>query len=407
MAAQKQKPRLWIVSELYYPELTSTGYYITGIAEFLSSDAEVRVICGQPNYYGRGHRAAKKEERNNVAITRVAGVRLDKNVLVFRLLNMLTFCLSAFLRALAGFKSGDSVLVVTTPPLLPMVTAFAALIRGAGYTLLVHDVYPEQLFATGILQEGSLIGAAIDLANRWVYKHAKSVITVGRDMKELLEQKIDDLDIPVFFIPNWGETDDITPEAREQNQLSKELGLDDNFVLLCAGNLGRPNDLDTIVAAAKALTDAKVRFVFIGAGAREAWLREATSNLPNVLILPPMPRRRQQLFLNSCDVAIAPLVSGMWGAAVPSRLYNYLAAGKPVIAICERDSELARVVDEDNAGAWAEPGDVERLVQLIRELMNAPDSVSEMGRNARASAIAKYSPESILPLFRKVLIGSK
>src|SRR3954468_17725832 len=96
-------PPLWIISELYHPELTSTGYYITGIAEYLASDAEVRVICGQPNYSARGERAASQEIRSNVTITRVAALRLDKNVLAFRALNMLSFSASVFLKGLSRF----------------------------------------------------------------------------------------------------------------------------------------------------------------------------------------------------------------------------------------------------------------------------------------------------------------
>src|SRR4051812_1720521 len=40
--------RLWVVTELYYPEETSTGYYLTRIAEGLAEDRDVKVLCGQP-----------------------------------------------------------------------------------------------------------------------------------------------------------------------------------------------------------------------------------------------------------------------------------------------------------------------------------------------------------------------
>ncbi|MFL6374788.1 MAG: glycosyltransferase family 4 protein [Pyrinomonadaceae bacterium] len=408
MAVDTQKSRLWIVSELYYPELTSTGYYITAIAESLASEADVWVICGQPNYSARGQLAKKNEERNNVKIARVWGLRLDKNVIVFRLLNMLTLSLAVLIKSLTSFKSGDTVLVTTTPPVLPIVAALAALMRGGGYTILIHDVYPEELYATGILRKGSVLSTLIELVQRWSYKHASSLICVGRDMKELLEKKIGDLNVPIFFIPNWGETDEIKPEPREQNRLLKELGLEDNFVILYAGNFGRPNDLETIASAAKSLRgEQKVQFLFIGAGAREKWLREVTADLSNVLILPPMPRSEQQLFLNACDVAIASLVNGMWGAAVPSRIYNYLAAGKPILAICEPGSEMARLLDEDHVGKWVKPDDADGFVQAIREILDSPETLSLMGRNARASAVNKYSPAAVLPTFREVLINTK
>ena len=88
--SEVSKPRLWVVSELYYPEETSTGYYMTRIAEGLADDFDVKALCGQPNYSARGTRAARHEFHNGVEIFRAAGTTLDKNVIIFRLLNMIT-----------------------------------------------------------------------------------------------------------------------------------------------------------------------------------------------------------------------------------------------------------------------------------------------------------------------------
>src|SRR4028119_547284 len=93
---QENKKKLWVVTELYYPEDNQTGYYLTRIAEGLADDFDVRVICGQPNYAARGTRAPRRERHRGVEIHRVWGTTLDKNVLVFRLLNMLTLGVSMF-----------------------------------------------------------------------------------------------------------------------------------------------------------------------------------------------------------------------------------------------------------------------------------------------------------------------
>jgi glycosyltransferase involved in cell wall biosynthesis len=408
MTAEKQTQRLWIISELYYPELTSTGYYLTQIAESLASEADIRVICGRPNYSARTAPAIAFETRNNVQIRRVTALRLNKNILLFRLLNMLSLSLNIFLRELVSFQKGDAVLVVTTPPLLPVVTAIACLAKGAGYTVLVHDVYPQQLIATGILNSRSVLARSIDVMNRWVYKHSRSIIAVGRDMRDLLEKKVGGLDIPVKFIPNWGETDKITPQQHDENELLRELNFEGKFVILSAGNFGRPNDLETIVAAAELLVeDEKVQFLFIGEGAQSGWLERRTAGLANVLILPPMSREDQNAFLNACDATISSLVRGMWGAAVPSRVYNYMAAGKPVIAVCERDSELARIVADDDIGAFVAPGDADGLASTIRDLIASPDLCRKMATNARSAALNKYSANTVLPQYRIALLGDK
>jgi hypothetical protein len=181
--------RLWVVSELYYPEETSTGYYLTRIAEGLAEDFDVKVICGQPTYSARGTVAPKHEVHKGVEIFRAAGTTLDKNVIPFRLLNMVTLGLSILFKALAKFQRGDRVLVVTTPPSMPFVIALASLTKGAAYTLVIHDNYPEILVATEKTTGGSLLFKAMTFFNRWLYKHASKVIVVGRDMRELVAKK--------------------------------------------------------------------------------------------------------------------------------------------------------------------------------------------------------------------------
>src|SRR5215212_3629233 len=184
-SAAGKKKRLWIVTELYYPEETSTGYYLTRIAEGLADDFDVKALCGQPTYSARGIVAPKHEIHNGVEIFRASGTTLDKNVIVFRLLNMLTLGLSVFFKALRNFRAGDKVLVVTTPPTMPFVVALATLLKGASYTLLIHDNYPEILIAVGKANPGSLLAKAISFFNRWLYKYAAKIIVVGRDMHEL------------------------------------------------------------------------------------------------------------------------------------------------------------------------------------------------------------------------------
>ena len=111
--------RIWIVSELYYPEQNATGRIMTAIAEAMTEFYEVGAICAQPTYDARGTKAASQEIRNGVKITRIWGTTLDKNVLPFRLINAVTTSLSMYLTAMRLFRRGDAVLVVTNPPTMP------------------------------------------------------------------------------------------------------------------------------------------------------------------------------------------------------------------------------------------------------------------------------------------------
>lgn len=395
-AEDKTKKRLWIVTELYYPEMTSTGYYLTRVGEGLADDFDVKVLCGQPNYSARGVVAPKHEIHNGVEIFRAFGTTLDKNVIIFRVINMLTLSLSVFFKALFNFQKGDQVLVVTTPPSMPFITAFASLIRGASHVLLIHDNYPEILIAVDKAKEDSFFVKTLNFFNRWLYKYAARIIVVGRDMKELVAKKTDGLDIPITIIPNWAELETVSPAPREQNALLHELGLADKFVFLYAGNMGHPNDLESIVWCAEKLKEKEqFHFIFLGAGVKKAWLlREvAVKNLTNITVLDPKPRSEQMVFLNACDVALVSLVKKMWGVSMPSRTYNILAAGKPILALTEPGSELAQVIADDNVGWAIPPREPEKLSAAIQEIYSKRSELKEMGERARKAGVEKYSTD--------------
>ena len=231
------KPRLWVVSEVYYPELTSTGYYLTAIAEGLADSFDVKALCGQPNYSSRGVKAPKRELHNGVEIYRAAGTRLNKNNIILKLVNMLTLSLSMLFHSVSKFHRGDRVLVVTTPPTMPFLIAAASLLRGSPYTLLIHDAYPEVMAAVGTVKRNSFFYRTIDYFNRWLYKHARKIIVVGRDMKNLISKKSSGLNISIDYIPNWAEIDDVKPRQRSENSLIAELGIENKLIVLHAGNI--------------------------------------------------------------------------------------------------------------------------------------------------------------------------
>lgn len=409
----ENKETLWVVTELYYPEMTSTGYYLTKIAEGLTDRFQVKVLCGQPNYSARGTRAPRSEKYNNVQINRAFGTTLDKNIIPFRLINMITLSASMFFKAIFKFKKNGRVLVVTTPPTLPFITALAARIRGSRYTLLIHDNYPEILIAAGKSKPDSISVKFLNFVNKWVFNRAERIIVVGRDMKKLVEAKIkknnQKRNIPIDIIQNWAELEQVEPKDRYENKLLKELGLTAKFVFLYAGNMGYPNDLESLIFCAEKLKgEEHFHFLFLGAGVKRKWLESAVSEkkLTNVTVLEPRPRSEQNIFLNACDIGVVSLVKKMWGVSMPSRTYNILASGKPILALTEENSELAQVVEEEKVGWVVSPNEPENLLREIRKIYQERDKLPEMNRKARQAAIKKYSLETALQKYKTSLMAN-
>lgn len=398
--------RVWIISELYYPELTSTGYFLTGIAEGLAADYDVSVLCGQPSYWARGTSAPASEIRNGVHVLRCPATTLDKNKAVFKIVNLITISLSIFFSSLLRFRPGDIVVAVTNPPLLPYLALMACRVRGGRFVLLVHDVYPEIFIRLDILAARSIAVRLMDRASKWLYNGAARIIVLGRDMQALVARKLKDPRDRVVIAANWGDTQRNYPCERSENRLLEKLNLQDRFIVQYCGNIGRTHGIKDIVEAAKLLApDPKFHFLLIGWGARKQWAIEQkrANELENLTILDPLETNDLCDGLNACDVSLIAFSKGMSGISVPSRMYNVLAAGKPLLAVSDDDSELAAVVKEEEIGWVVPPSHPDLLVSALREAKGNPERLSTMGRRARQAAEGKYTRSHILEIYHDLI----
>lgn len=402
-------PRVWVATEIYWPEETSTGYFLTRIAEHLGRSFPVSVLCGQPKYDRIGERAPRHEQHEGVDIHRASGTTLNKHVFAFRVVNMLSIGASLFLTALRRFGRGDIVLVTTNPPTLPFVVAMAARLKGARPVLVLHDLYPDVLIAATVARPDSMVVRLITSANRWLYSSMERICAVGRDMAVLIRGRVSSEVAPrVSVIPNWGDLDVVHAESRSSNALLRELGLLDRFVVQYAGNAGPVHGIETILEAARLLRDSDpdVHFLFIGGGRKWPALERAveTEQLGNVTVLGPRPRSEQNVFLNACDIAVSAFVPGMKGVGVPSRTYNIMASGKPQVAAVDEDSEQGLIIREERIGWVVPPNDSRAMAQAIREAKANPAELVGMSHRARSAAEAKYSRPVVLEQFQ-TLIG--
>lgn len=400
---------IWVVSELYYPEETSTGYYMTGIAEGLAAHCHVRVLCAQPTYSARGLQAPRREVHNRVDVLRAWSTTWSNHRWPGRLVNMITLAASMFVQTLARVRRKDRVLVVTAPPILPFVTALACFLRRARCWVWVLDTYPEVLIAAGLCRPKSLLARTLDTANRYLYRFCEGVVVLGRCMESKAHARLRSRDAAkVRVIRTWADIDTVPQLPRAESEFLRELGLDQKFVVQFAGNISRVNDIETLVEAAALLqSDPRIHFLIVGRGGRRVWLQQQIEKrrLANMTLVEWLPRSEAAKLHQAADVVLIPLIRGMAGAAVPSRLYNSLAAGRPIIAATEAFSELARIVEEERAGWVVDPGDPARLATAVRESSQDRSRLERMGERARRAAEVRFSPDTIIQEWVDLLAG--
>jgi len=395
---KEQDPCVWTISELYYPEETSTGYFMTKITETFSTKIKTYAICSQPTYSSRGLKAPRKEYYNGVNIIRVPSTTFNKDNTSLRLINIFTFSLFTLITGIVKIRKKDTVFVVTNPPFLPFIAMIICKIKGAKFVLRVDDVYPDILVAANKLKRESFINSIFNYFNKILYKNALAIIVLGRDMKELIIKKENSIRKKIKIITNWGQTDIIKPNSSLGYKFLEELGLNNKFVLLWAGNMGIPHGIKDIFNAAKLIEDNKIHFLFIGSGSKKKWLMDQIkiNKLTNCTFLDSLPRTDQEKFLNACDIVLSSLIAGMEGVSVPSRMYNIFSAGKPILAIGDKKAELAHVINDYKLGWNISPSDTKSLVNVIVKAASNKEDLIEMGNRARKVVVNQFSQEYVL-----------
>jgi colanic acid biosynthesis glycosyl transferase WcaI len=294
----------------------------------------------------------------------------------------------------------DGVLAVSPPLTLGMSGWAAARRRTAPLVFNVQDVYPDVVVELGALKPGPLLAATSKL-ELFCYQHADAVTVLSEDLKQNVVRKTGE-PAKVHVIPNFVDLEAIRPEPRE-NSYRQEFGLQGKFVVMYAGNVGFSQALMPMLEAAAALTDeADVAFVINGGGVARPELERAARGLPNVRFVDMQPAERLDEVLAAADIHLVPLKKGLAHASVPSKTYSILAAGRPLLASVDPDSEVARLVERAGCGIAVPPEDAESITKAIRRLMESPETMRTKGEAARRFVESWVSPSAVAQAYEEL-----
>ncbi|HEY2686519.1 MAG TPA: glycosyltransferase family 4 protein [Steroidobacteraceae bacterium] len=387
---------LVIVNRYCYPDRSATSQILFDLAEAVSATGrQVHVFCSRQLYDDAKARLAPFESYHGVDIHRVFTTRFGRGALLGRSIDYASFYVSVACKLLWRLRRGDVLIAKTDPPLLSILAAPLARMKGAILINWQQDVFPEVASELGANPLPRWLDARL---RRWrdaSLKAARLNVTVGERMQEYLHQR----GIPmaqIKVVENWSDSRAIVPKPSSESALRQRLGLGRDFVVGYSGNLGRAHESEALLGAAVRLRDdPAVTFLFIGGGVKMEALRSAARErtLTRVCFLPYQPRESLEDSLAAADVHLASLLPSLEGLIVPSKFYGILAAGRPVIFIGDQDGELARIIRQERCGIIVPAGDADALVAAIARLKADPELCAAMGVAARSLA-GRYSLES-------------
>lgn len=395
--------KILIYSTNYYPEPTGIGKYSGEMAIWLRRQGhDVRVVCAPPYYptwqLPEGYKGFRYrlECIDDVLVWRAPLWVPKQPGGLRRVLHLMTFAITSLPLMLRQIGWQPDVVFTVAPAFVCAPAGWlTARLSGAKAWLHVQDFEVDVAFRMGLMKGGLIRRAALWLEGSILRRFDVTSSISERMLEKLAEKGVQKNRIR--FFPNWVDISKISPLTQE-SPYRKELGIPSNAkVALFSGSLGSKQGVMVIPGAAELLKHrADLFFVICGDGVMKDEIEAASRNLPNVRLLPLQPHERLNDLLGMADIHLLPQSPEAEDLVLPSKLSGMLASGRPIIATCRPETEIARVVSR--CGLVTPPEDAKSLSEALERIFHPDSDLLGMGERARSLA-ERLSQDIILSNF--------
>ena len=333
----------------------STGYLMVDIVNaYAETYKKVILIAGTVKTHER--------QLSNVQVDKI--IKYNKKNIFSRCSTWLISTIQIYFKILFKYRKAY-IIYVTNPP----ISYFCSRLLRNKFSIIVYDIYPEALKNIGI-SDSSFIFKFWQRQNRKIFQKVDYVFTLSEGMKRLLSSSANEHKIKV--IPNWSSNTFIQIN-RADNPFIAEHTLENKFVIMYSGNIGHTHNVEIIIdLAIKLQYDPEIEFVIIGDGGKKTQLIEMakSSHLSNCLFLDWLPADQLVYSLNAADLSVITLTEETAFVSVPSKTYNLLSVGSPLLCIAPHRSEIGILVNEENCGKCFEKKEIDDMVEYILRIKN-------------------------------------
>jgi glycosyltransferase involved in cell wall biosynthesis len=263
-----------LLNQTFHPDVMATGQYLTEVAvRLIERGHQVTVVTSRRAYDHPETQFRKTETWRGIRIHRVGSTGFGKGAKWRRAADFGSFIVACCWR-LATLPQHDTVVALTTPPLISFIGAWLARFWRASFFYWVMDFNPDEAIAAGWLRADSLSARLLERMSRFSLRQAKKVIALDRFMRDRIVAK----GIPptkVVVIPPWSHDTEVRFDLAGRKRFRQAHGLDGKFVVMYSGNHSPVHPLDTLLQAAERLQkDKSIVFCFIGGGSEWRRIKE-------------------------------------------------------------------------------------------------------------------------------------
>lgn len=390
------------VSRYYWPELIGSAPFSTDIAEWLAAHGRpTTVVSGLPHYpqdkvfaaYRDGQ--CRHETINGVSVERLASGPPAGASARQRMANEAGFLLRGLAALAGGRLRRHEVVLALCPSILSVALAVAARRRDGICVAIVHDIQSGLAEALGMVG-GSRLARLMRACERAVLNRTDMVAVLSQEMKDQLRGI--GVTVPIEVVPLWVDTDHIQAAPIEAGDHGRGV-----VKVLYSGNLGRKQGLGQVVALARELAERRldIEIVLRGDGnqAGELLSQIRRFGLTNIRLATLQPNEALGPALAAGDIHLVPQRPDAAAFAVPSKVFNIMAAGRPFVATALPDSVLGRLQRQSGAFLCVPPDDPPSFAEAVIRLADDVRLRQELGHRGRAFVETHYAKPHVLGRF--------
>jgi glycosyltransferase involved in cell wall biosynthesis len=313
---------------------------------------------------------------------------MKKKTTLYRMLNSMGLAISSIKEA-KKIKDIDVVLTTCPPPLINMAGWYIAKSHKAKLVYDVRDVWPDVALEMGSFSDKSIYARVFAYIRNFMLKKADLVTAVspGKVRKLKGYSKKDN----IVQISNGYNVEFKGNKINEE--LYKNIKSKGSYICIYIGNLGLAQGLSQLLNIAAKCMEQKLdaTFILYGSGAEEKQLKEYVeeNNLLNVYFEGRLPNKDMYTVLKATDLSFVPLVSENLNDSIPTKLYEALGVGCPVLLAAAGDS--ADILNETGLGIAVKPNDDKVLWNAFTRLHDNRREYEQYKDNAVHLMETKYS----------------
>lgn len=272
------------------------------------------------------------------------------------------------------------IVAITNPPF----SIFVPWFLNCSYDIIIYDLYPDALVQYNYIGKKSIVYKIWKSLNKKAFRNAKNIFTLTDGMKSAASEYLDSK-TSIRVVPLWSDGGDFTFIPKAENLILKRTNAHGKFVLLYSGNLGMTHPVEKIVEIGSRLDPNLYTVIIIGEGAKKKVIKEMLEkgNYPHIYLLPWQPANLLSHNLYAADISVVTLDKEASNLSIPSKTFNIMTVGNPILAICEGKSALGELIKERECGFVTDGHDISKAVRFIQQVRESASLHATLSKNSQ------------------------